>query len=260
MKKFFAIASLALAAVSCLDTNTFYYNQNVHVAFDELLYDVNGKCVFESDDQEYLASSFYDGGLNFYCRLDKDKNYLGGFSIARLCDTTVFTHPASEAFPHCVAYGLPVSKDTLYRANVYAVYRDEADTSKMPKVSTFFAFADAGTLAPISVKVNNTLEMVASSYGAAGSEPFVKGDWVKVRFTGYKEGAVTGTVDCSLFDWTDADKREVLKEWKTVELKELGLIDRMDVNVVSNRSGFPCFVCLDDLWMTLTLGSKEDSK
>ena len=83
MKKFFAIASLALAAVSCLDTNTFYYNQNVLVAFDELLYDVNGKCVFESDDQEYLASSFYDGGLNFYCRLDKDKNYLGGFSIAQ---------------------------------------------------------------------------------------------------------------------------------------------------------------------------------
>ena len=70
MKKIFAIASLALAAVSCLDTNTFYYNQNVLVAFDELLYDVNGKCVFESDDQEYLASSFYDGGLNFYCRLD----------------------------------------------------------------------------------------------------------------------------------------------------------------------------------------------
>lgn len=258
MKKILLIAFLAFAAVSCLDNNTFYYNQDVKVAFDELLYDINGKCVFESDDQEYLASSFYDGGLNFHCRLDEEKNYLGGFCIARLADTTIFTRPAMEEFPHCTVYGLPIDKDTLGKANVYAVYRDEPDTAMMPKVSTFFAFANMGSLVPSSVKVANTVEMVAASYGAAGYTSFGKGDWVTVRFTGYKNGEVTGTADCALFDWTDSEKRELLKEWKSVDLSPLKSIDRMDVNIFSNRESFPRYVCLDDLRMTITLGQKEE--
>lgn len=257
MKKILLIAFTAFALSSCLKGGTYYSTQNVVIAFDEIVANSTQDKVFEDDDQEYAATSFFDAGLNFFSRLkgpEDDKVYTGGFSIARLADTTI--HRPSYEYPHCTVFGKPVDKDTINRANVYAVYRDEPDTSMMPKASITYAYALVGTASASAVFVNNTVEAVAAFYGGAGFEPFKKDDWFKVTFRGKKDGEETGSAEQLLFDWSGPEKK-VVTEWTKVDLAPLGNFDTIDILLSSSKPDYPHYVCIDNLCYTMVIGSKD---
>nr|HPI55495.1 DUF4465 domain-containing protein [Chitinophagaceae bacterium] len=88
--------------------------------------------------------------------------------------------------------------------------------------------------------------------GATGNDP----DFFKVTFTGWLQNTTTGSIDFYLADFRDTVNSNdyILKDWGTVDLMPLGLVDSITFHLSSsdtNSLGMktPAYFCLDNLSM-----------
>jgi hypothetical protein len=128
------------------------------------------------------------------------------------------------------------------------------DTTTIPANPTLkITFVAAAT--PSSIYVNNSnygyWTMKKGNYFA---KAFGDDDWFKVTFIGVKDNAVTGSVDAYL-----AEKGEIVKTWKAVDLTPLGTVDYIYIQMSSTDNsayGYgmnnPAYVCLDNLSVRFT--------
>jgi hypothetical protein len=79
-------------------------------------------------------------------------------------------------------------------------------------------------------------------------------DWFMLTISGYKNGALTDTVNFFLADYRFADnsKDYIIKDWTYVNLTKLGAIDSMNFTLTSSDVGSygmntPAYFCIDDM-------------
>lgn len=112
--------------------------------------------------------------------------------------------------------------------NIFSVVYDLASSGWGPGYEAYVDFTSP--INPLSVEVTNTPLM----YGHMGENP-------AVTFVGYMGEEKQGEVKFSLVD---------VKEWTEVDLRRLGKIDRMEVNMSGEPTRTPFYVCLDNLKYT----------
>ncbi len=82
--------------------------------------------------------------------------------------------------------------------------------------------------------------------GRDGSDP----DWLKLTITGIgRVEQITGTVDFFLADFRFENDSEdyIVDNWEYVNLKELGIVKRLEFVLTSSDAGTPLYFCLDNL-------------
>lgn len=253
MKKSFFLALLAIVSVSCLNRSKFYSSQTLLVDFDLF----NGTSVFSEENPEAYSGTFYVGPFYFYAKLSEDEQkpeLSGGVSLCRAADTTIFTR--TSPFSHFAAFGEPCKEEDVNTANVHVTYFDAPDADDNPQYALSYVYQEMGYAMPKSVDVNNTLEMYAAVIGENTLPAFQGGDWVKVVFTGCKDGKETADVEAFLVDYTGA-KAKIVTEWSTVDLSALGSVDGLKIHVKSNVEGIPRYVCLDNIVTVVVVGEEE---
>lgn len=253
MKKYIFLAVMSMLSISCLNKSQFYSSQQVMVTFDYF----NGKEVFPDASAMTYSGIFYVGSFNFYTKMSEGETpeLLGGVSLCREADTTIFTR--KTPYSHFAAFGNPCAEDELNAANVHITYYDSPKSENNPDYALSYAFSYMGSASPRTIDVNNTLEMYATAIGEGELPAFASGDWVKVVFRGYLSGEETGTVEFFLADYTGSEAK-LLKEWKTVDISDLGEVDAIAIDIESNVAGIPPYVCLDNFSAIAVVG--EDKK
>ena len=82
--------------------------------------------------------------------------------------------------------------------------------------------------------------------GRDGRDP----DWLKLTITGIGNvEQITGTVDFFLADFRFEDDADdyIVDKWEYVDLKELGIVKRLEFILSSSDAGTPLYFCLDNL-------------
>jgi hypothetical protein len=82
--------------------------------------------------------------------------------------------------------------------------------------------------------------------GRDGSDP----DWFKLTITGIGNvEQITGQVEFFLADFRFEDDTEdyIVNNWEYVDLKELGIVKRLEFELSSSDAGTPLYFCLDNL-------------
>lgn len=82
--------------------------------------------------------------------------------------------------------------------------------------------------------------------GRDGRDP----DWLKLTITGIgRAEQITGTVDFFLADFRFEDDEDdyIIDRWEYVDLKDLGIVKRLEFVLSSSDAGTPLYFCLDNL-------------
>lgn len=82
--------------------------------------------------------------------------------------------------------------------------------------------------------------------GRSGSDP----DWLKLTITGIgKSDQISGTVDFFLADYRfdDDSKDYVVDNWEFVDLSSLGIVKRLEFEIISSDAGTPLYFCMDNI-------------
>lgn len=109
---------------------------------------------------------------------------------------------------------------------------------------------------PQSVELcNSTWAYRDMENGSGFSKKFGEGDWFKVIMTGHRGDNETGSVEFYLADFRDGQSI-LVREWTTVNLKPLGICDRISFTFDSSDKGewginTPVYVCVDNLTVAL---------
>lgn len=109
---------------------------------------------------------------------------------------------------------------------------------------------------PQSVELcNSTWAYRDMESGSGFSKKFGEGDWFKVIIKGYRDNNNTGAVEFYLADFRDGESI-MIRDWTTVDLKSLGICDRISFTFDSSDKGewginTPVYVCVDNLKVAL---------
>jgi hypothetical protein len=147
--------------------------------------------------------------------------------------------------------------------SMYAVYADaEKEKSKNYAVAHQFekiviSFKDTiKGEEPRSMQIANcTHTALAIKYGYGSAKKFggLSGDdkdWLKVTITGVGlVDQITGQLDIFLADfrYDDNSKDYVMGWWRNVDLTDLGIVKRLEFEIVSSDVGTPLYFCIDNL-------------
>ncbi len=229
IKKLLLIFAVAVCAASCLDSDTTYSTSYTLDATFEY-----GN-VFQSDSLFFDMQSGVGLGwkdMAFYHKLDKDnKEFLGGFILSCL-------------------KGKGESEDDRFRVNSgrgygessnYMVYYINPDESKMPEKDVEFLSSKYGTCTMAGCYVNNTKEVAE-----AVRNSFVDGDRLSIKMTGYLDGKVTASQEFVLAEY-NVLKDSLVTTWSPFQLDKLGMIEHIDIEIISTRDDIPKAFCLDDM-------------
>ncbi len=229
LKRIFLFIAVTVLAASCLGNGNNYsasYAVNASFEYGE---------VFKSDslfiDQQYgFGYGWRD--LSFCHKLNDEKTeFRGGFILSRL-------------------KGNGDSDQNRFRVNsgagymntqCYVVYYQNPEQSAMPSDDIIFTSSEVGTCSMLGCFVNNTKEVV-DFY----NESFVAGDSLAVKMTGFLAGQKTQERKYLLAKKTEA-KDSLVREWKQFNLDKLEIVDKIEVEVLSNRTDVPKAFCMDNM-------------
>lgn len=176
------------------------------------------------------------GALNFLHSLEpKTLEHQGGFILS--CLETPKSG-STEGLKNRYRAFVPLES---YSDNVYAVFYQNEDASKMPQHDVEFAFKENGFCSMSGCYVANTVE-VADFIRAN----FEVGDRLTLKATGYFKGEKTNSVEMNLADFS-AQKDSIVSVWTTFDLSKLGSIDFVDFEMISSKPEIPTCFCMDNM-------------
>lgn len=141
----------------------------------------------------------------------------------------------------------------LSEGNVYTVYRQNPDQSKMPAHDIKFvgysddSIIEEGTCRVAGCYLTNTVEV--AEFVKAN---FKKGDKLVVKATGYLHGNKTGETEIALADFSEK-KDSIVSTWTPFELKKLGFIEYIDFEITSTNPDVPAYFCMDNMVATIDI-------
>ena len=244
MKRFLFCAAVALSMISCLSKGSFSQTYTADVTFEcsEDVYDN----LFR--DSVYVASEgdgfVYMSYPLFFGQKQMSGSFLGGFLMSYLQGESdgrlLKVANVNDAYRAHAASGATGSK-------CYAVFYDNPEETMMPKYDIEFGYKGLGTCTPLGCYVNNTT-LVARKV----REHFQDGDklTLKAKGTSY-DGKVTET-SIVLAEYTEA-KDSVMYNWTVFDMSALGVVDYVELDVVSTNPEVPGYFCLDGYLATISV-------
>lgn len=240
MKKFLILFMMALGAVSCLDDGSTMGQKYSLVAS----FQYSGVS-FKSDSTFVNYKDTVGFGfdvLNFYHELDEGLSRAeGGFTLS---------------YAEMPKSGVTEGLANTYRAmnpagmsseNIYVVFRQNPDESKMPKHDIQFSYPQYGSCTMVGCYVTNTVETVDFV-----KEHFSLGDRLSLKAVGYLNGQKTGEAEIVLADFS-AQKDSIVTKWTAFDMAKLKDVEYVDFELISSKSDFPGYVCMDNVVVDIAL-------
>ncbi len=192
------------------------------------------------------SGSFSSGFVTYYNSYNSAYSSWGGFAYSSKTDTI-----------------------TSGMANMYSSITGGGHNSDTYGVAYWSAYSGpvAVTINPIATSIpvsgmyitNNTYAYLSMRDGDAYAKKFGGStgndtDWFMLTISGFKNGALTDTVNFYLADYrfTDNSQDYIIKDWTYVNLSKLGAIDSMSFALSSSDVGAygmntPAYFCIDDM-------------
>lgn len=196
-------------------------------------------------DANNMESFFYSGSFKFNNFYTPSYSYWSRFAYSNET-STVFDPDNHLTTQFRSAAGQGANNSDTY-AVVYA-FRD------VPEVT--LTNTTQGEVLSGCYITNNAWAVYSMENGDnVAGEPFKAGDWYKVTISGYdKDGSLTGTKEVYLADYrsSNPDDHYIQKQWKWVNLAELGTVQKLIFMVDGSRKGdqglnTPGYFCIDEL-------------
>ncbi|MBI9064296.1 MAG: DUF4465 domain-containing protein [Marinilabiliaceae bacterium] len=194
---------------------------------------------------DQMQSFFYSGSFKFSNFYAPSLSYWSRFAYSN--ETSTVFDPANYLTTQFRSAAGKGAKNTETYGVVYAF-------GDAPEVS--LSNTTQGEVLIGCYLTNNCWAVHSMENGdATAGEPFTQNDWYKVSISGYdKDGSLTGTKDVYLADYRSAnpDDHYIQKEWKWVDLSELGAVQKLIFHVDGSRTGdqglnSPGYFCIDEL-------------
>lgn len=240
MKKIYILLLAAFCAVSCFDDGSGMgqkYSLVASFQYSGLKFRTDSTFV---NNKDTLGFGF--DVLNFYHELDEGLvRTEGGFTLS-----------CAEMPKSGVTAGLM----NKYRAmvpkgmepgNIYTVYYQNPDASRMPEHDIEFSYPEFGTCSPAGCYVTNTVDVVDFV-----KKNFSVGDRLTLKAVGYANGQKTGETEIMLADFS-AQKDSVVTKWTVFELAKLGTVEHVDFELVSSNPNVPAYFCMDNFVTEIVL-------
>lgn len=249
MKKTLTLLLLtAICCVGCLKSKTSWSGPVV-VDFSSGNWAYYSDETLFGDTTVFHPLSFAFGELSFVNTHSDDDEFLGGFSVGHVRDTTFLTREEGKAFDRFTVY------DTTKTAVAQAAYKRFGIWSACEppqEGDVFFAYIDYGSCVANTCEVANTTVNVARILGYDGGAPFADGDWIKLSISGINGDTVSKSVEVMLADFRDG-KDECLKGWLPVDISTIGDFDVLKFALSSNRTDISPDVCINNLYVTVSV-------
>lgn len=237
---------------------TFVYSLKVfnEIGADTMSFVVKSLVKIDFEDKNFLANSYSIGEPGSSVRSvkllylpvvnDTANNYWNGFALS----SQYRTSQADSTIYQFSAYS---SNGGDEASKVFLVYYEDLVFG----ASNFITFNDGlqHTIGNIAV-TNNSYSWWIMKIGDSSpiAHQFVLPDsWFIARFSGYNEvGALVGTVDLHLADFTLGNSSYLLSKWATADLSTLGKISKLGINFLSSDVGenginTPAYICIDNI-------------
>ena len=237
MKKFLFLAVVAICIVSCLNSGSFSqsYRADITFEFSDNVYKESFKdSIFVLNEGEGFSHGNYP---IFFGQSHASGKFNGGFLMSYL---------KGEADGLLIKEAKP---DDLYRVHAasgaagsktYAVFYGNPSASMMPKYDIDFVYKSYGTCSPYSCYVNNTTYVARMI-----QEHFADGDKLVLTASGWREGGEKTTASIVLAEYSE-QKDTIMYNWTKFDLSKLGLVDYIDIDVVSTNPNVPAYCCIDN--------------
>lgn len=180
--------------------------------------------------------------LNFYHNLDEGLvRTEGGFTLscAEMPKSGV-TEGLVNTFRAMVPTGME-------KGNIYTVFRQNPDESKMPEHDVEFSYPEYGACKMVGCYVTNTVEVVEYV-----KKNFALGDRLSLKATGYLNGQKTGEAEFVLADFS-AQKDSIVTKWSVFDLGKLGSVEHVDFELNSSNANVPTYFCMDSMVAEIAL-------
>lgn len=138
---------------------------------------------------------------------------------------------------------------------IFLVFHEDPDS--MPEHDIRFEQSAIGTCSPTFAFFNTTIE-VAKYFRTKA----VEGDYFTVNLTGYSGNSETGSVQVALADWR-AGKKELVTDWKSVEISDLGSVQYIDFSIDAKLSAASAgedlmYFCMDNFVASVYISQYND--
>lgn len=235
------VGALALVATSCEED--FSYQKTID--FEDVTLSTDGyyngadKSGQQVDGEwiKYIQSSSA-GFFNLYGESEWG-SYWSGFAISSHKDTV--TAGYTNQYSSISGSGAAGSKQFAVAYDSAVIYTQGIDEAEHIEKTI-----------PQSLMItNSTYTYHTLKYGDMFTSKFNAGDWYKIIIKGYKASTLTGAVEFFLADFREG-KTLIVKDWKKVDLSQLGEVDRIVLTFDSSdkTAGWlntPAYACIDNL-------------
>lgn len=240
MKKIYILLLAAFCAVSCFDDGSGMgqrYSLVASFQYSGLSFRSDSTFVNYKD-----TVGFGFDVLNFYHELDEGLvRTEGGFMLS--CSEM----PKSGVTDRLLNTYRAMVPAGMESGNIYTVFRQNPDDTKMPEHDIEFSFTEYGTCTPAGCYVTNTVEVVDFV-----KKNFSLGDRISLKAVGYSNGLKTGEAEILLADYS-AQKDSVVTKWTVFELAKLGAVEHVDFELVSSNPNVPSYFCMDNFVAEISL-------
>ena len=240
MKRILFFVFAALSLTSCLDTGSGMgqkYNLISTFQYEGVQ--------FRSDSTFVNAKDTLGFGfdvLSFYHTLDASLSQLeGGFLLSSA------EMPKSGNTDRLMKTYRALNPAGMSKGNIYTVFRQNPDESKMPEHDVQFNTERPGivlkkeTCKMVGCYLTNTVEV--ADYVKAN---FKKGDRLVVKATGYLDGRKTGEAELALADFSEK-KDSIVSIWTPFEFGKLGFVEYVDFEIIYTDPNVPTYFCMDNM-------------
>ena len=237
MKRLIILFSIFFMATSCFDVGPNRYSGQLVCDFEYKNAKFNAdSTLFETLDGIGIG---YDV-MAFYHQLSPDNLWFdGGFMLS--CQDMPKSMVTEGLVNTYRANLVPA-----FNGNTYLVYHSNPD-GLMPEHDVVFLASKSGTCSVAGCFVTNTVEVAT-----AVAETFEKGDELVLKATGYNAGAVTGTAEMTLAEFSN-QKDSIVSTWTAFNLAKLGTVECVDFEITSTKEGIPAYFCMDNFIATIEL-------
>lgn len=231
MKKIILLSAISLLAVSCFKNTGYEASYTLYADFStaDTFFEQMGAV-----DSVLTVPSFSYGPVAFFNSTSDDENASavnGGWSISKKCLPLEILYrgeggtidPELEALMS--PFAVSDTTDALPNKGKVAFLVFHEDQSSMPEHDMQFLQATVGTCSPSYAAFNTTID-VANYFKSQA----VEGDYFNVVITGYSGTSKTGSVEVCLAD-RRSGKNELVYDWKTVEISDLGAVEYIDFTI-----------------------------
>ena len=238
------LGAAALLAAACFQDGDYKNEFDTHlIVYFEPEYDYEWSTFLDSffdggKDTVSFASTISFGPIYHFSNVEDDDEFQGGFALAIGKDADASADRKPSRFAVFDADG------GNQKSRAYVVFHDTT-AALMPQHSIRIAIPnELSTCVPENIYVHNVQAAVQAAVHGVGlaDGPFLAEDYLTLTISGSLKDHVTGTKEVKLIDGIS-----YLKEWKMVELGDLGKIDALDLHLSSSRPDFPLYCCLDDM-------------